>query len=126
MLAGVLASCGSLSARRGIARDPEAANIEVTLKSDAVPAIGGEPLRSEEGKFYLVRNADGIMAVSFRCTHHGCAAPWKPEQQRFDPTGDGGADHDADHAQRTQQCERQDGARYHAYDREARWQATVA
>lgn len=37
-----------------------------------------------EGRFYLVRQADGgFIALYRRCTHLGCAVPWDPEQGRF-------------------------------------------
>lgn len=37
-----------------------------------------------DGKFYLVRLADGgFLALHRECTHLGCTVPWDPEQQRF-------------------------------------------
>lgn len=37
-----------------------------------------------EGKFYLVRLADGaFLALHRECTHLGCTVPWSEEEQRF-------------------------------------------
>ena len=37
-----------------------------------------------DGRFYLVRAADGgFLAVYRRCTHLGCTVNWEPEQGRF-------------------------------------------
>ncbi len=37
-----------------------------------------------EGRFYLVRLADGgFLALYRKCTHLGCAVPWEPAQGRF-------------------------------------------
>jgi cytochrome b6-f complex iron-sulfur subunit len=37
-----------------------------------------------EGRFYLVRLADGgFLALHRKCTHLGCTVPWIPEEGRF-------------------------------------------
>jgi cytochrome b6-f complex iron-sulfur subunit len=37
-----------------------------------------------EGRFYLVRLADGgFLALHRKCTHLGCTVPWITEEQRF-------------------------------------------
>jgi cytochrome b6-f complex iron-sulfur subunit len=37
-----------------------------------------------EGRFYLVRLADGgFLALHRKCTHLGCTVPWVAEEQRF-------------------------------------------
>jgi cytochrome b6-f complex iron-sulfur subunit len=37
-----------------------------------------------EGRFYLVRLADGgFLALYRKCTHLGCAVPWEPAQGKF-------------------------------------------
>ena len=35
------------------------------------------------GRFYLVRNADGLLAVWQKCTHLGCAVPWAQDEDQF-------------------------------------------
>jgi cytochrome b6-f complex iron-sulfur subunit len=38
----------------------------------------------QQGKFYLVRLADGgFLALYRKCTHLGCTVPWSDEEQRF-------------------------------------------
>lgn len=36
-----------------------------------------------EGKFYLSRLEDGIIALYWRCTHLGCTVPWREEENLF-------------------------------------------
>ena len=35
------------------------------------------------GRFYIVRNADGLLAVWQKCTHLGCAVPWAADENQF-------------------------------------------
>ena len=35
------------------------------------------------GRFYIVRNADGLLAVWQKCTHLGCAVPWAEGENQF-------------------------------------------
>jgi cytochrome b6-f complex iron-sulfur subunit len=35
------------------------------------------------GRCYLVRTADGLLAMRQKCTHLGCAAQWNADAQRF-------------------------------------------
>ena len=35
------------------------------------------------GRFYLVRNMDGLLAVWQKCTHLGCAVPWAEGENQF-------------------------------------------
>lgn len=35
------------------------------------------------GRFYLVRNEEGLLALWQRCTHLGCAVPWEEEKAQF-------------------------------------------
>jgi cytochrome b6-f complex iron-sulfur subunit len=46
----------------------------------AQPSVTAFP----EGRFYLVRLADGgFLAVDRSCTHLGCTVPWSEQDQRF-------------------------------------------
>lgn len=50
--------------------------------ADSFPA--GSVTEFPDGRFYLVRAADGgFLAVYRRCTHLGCTVSWEPEQNRF-------------------------------------------
>ena len=35
------------------------------------------------GRFYIVRNAQGLLAIWQKCTHLGCAVPWAEEEHQF-------------------------------------------
>ena len=76
-LVGLVAACDST----GRDDDPEVP--EVVVSRDDVPPVGGDPYRSEEGHFYLVHNADGVLAFSWRCVHQGCEVPWDEDEERF-------------------------------------------
>ena len=44
----------------------------------------GEPKYVRDGKFYLSRVPDGLLALYQKCPHLGCVVPWRPD----DPTMD--------------------------------------
>lgn len=73
----------SLAAGCGGDDDDEPAASLVTIPVAQVPPLDAAPLRSGDGKFYLVHNADGLLAFSWRCTHQGCEVPWKENEGRF-------------------------------------------
>jgi cytochrome b6-f complex iron-sulfur subunit len=35
------------------------------------------------GRFYIVRNSDGLLAIWQKCTHLGCAVPWAADEDQF-------------------------------------------
>lgn len=49
---------------------------ELTVKAEDVPAAEGVPYRNIQGRFYLVRNNDGLLALYTKCPHLGCAVPY--------------------------------------------------
>ena len=44
----------------------------------------GEPTYVRDGKFYISRVPDGLLALYQKCPHLGCVVPWHPD----DPTED--------------------------------------
>lgn len=42
-----------------------------------------EPLLVTQGRYYLLRAPDGLLAVFRRCTHLGCVYRWVPAEDRF-------------------------------------------
>ncbi|MCS7039941.1 MAG: Rieske 2Fe-2S domain-containing protein [Anaerolineae bacterium] len=36
-----------------------------------------------QGRFYIVRTEDGLLALWQKCTHLGCAVPWVEEEGQF-------------------------------------------
>ena len=49
---------------------------ELTVRAADVPAVGAPPLRNIAGKFFLVHNDDGLLALYTKCPHLGCTVPW--------------------------------------------------
>lgn len=63
------------------AKDPEVAR--VALASNQIPPAGDPPMYSEEGSFFLIHNEDGLLALSIKCTHQGCAVEWAGDDDEF-------------------------------------------
>jgi cytochrome b6-f complex iron-sulfur subunit len=55
----------------------------VTIAKDQVPATGTDPYVDREGKFYLINNQDGLLALYWKCVHLGCTVPWNAGEQSF-------------------------------------------
>lgn len=49
---------------------------ELTVNAEDVPAVDGTPFRNIQGRFYLVHNTDGLLALYTKCPHLGCAVPY--------------------------------------------------
>ena len=49
---------------------------ELTVKAEDIPTIDGVPFHNIQGKFYLVRNNDGLLALYTKCPHLGCSVPY--------------------------------------------------
>ena len=49
---------------------------ELTVNAADVPAVGAAPFRNIQGKFFLVHNEDGLLALYTKCPHLGCTVPW--------------------------------------------------
>ena len=50
---------------------------EITIPAASVPPVMGVPFRHIQGKFYLMHNDDGLLALYTKCPHLGCTVPWK-------------------------------------------------
>lgn len=55
----------------------------LTVPSNEVPEVNGEPYRNTAGKFYLVHTEDGLMALYWKCPHLGCTVPWEEGPHEF-------------------------------------------
>jgi cytochrome b6-f complex iron-sulfur subunit len=49
---------------------------ELPVSADDIPPVDGVPYRSIQGKFFLVHNQDGLLALYTKCPHLGCTVPW--------------------------------------------------
>lgn len=56
---------------------------EITVSADNIPDVGQAPFRSSDGKFYIVRNEDGVQALYWKCVHLGCTVPWNQGAGEF-------------------------------------------
>jgi cytochrome b6-f complex iron-sulfur subunit len=43
----------------------------------------GEVITVRDGKFYLTRSEDGLMALYWKCVHLGCTVPWNEGTKKF-------------------------------------------
>jgi cytochrome b6-f complex iron-sulfur subunit len=56
---------------------------EFVVPRDTIPAVGAAPYRDMVGKFYLINNPDGLLALYWKCPHLGCTVPWNAEEGQF-------------------------------------------
>ncbi len=55
----------------------------VTVPKDEVPKPGDAPYVNREGKFYVINNPDGLLALYWKCPHLGCTVPWNQSEDHF-------------------------------------------
>ena len=55
----------------------------LTVPAADIPPVDGEPFQFPAGKFYIVHNADGLLALYWKCPHLGCTVPWAPNFGEF-------------------------------------------
>lgn len=55
----------------------------VPIAPSAIPAVGAPPYRHQAGKFFLINNEDGLLALYWKCPHLGCTVPWNEQEKRF-------------------------------------------
>ena len=48
----------------------------LSVAATDIPEVNGKPFRYSPGKFYLVHNADGLLALYQKCPHLGCTVPY--------------------------------------------------
>lgn len=54
-----------------------------TVTAAQMPAVGDEPKAFNEGKFWLIRTDEGVMAIYRVCTHLGCLYAWQDSENKF-------------------------------------------
>jgi cytochrome b6-f complex iron-sulfur subunit len=55
----------------------------LTVPAANIPPVDGEPFQFQRGKFYVVHNSDGLLALYWKCPHLGCTVPWAPNFDQF-------------------------------------------
>ena len=56
---------------------------EIAISAADVPAAGAAPLVNRDGKFWLIQNDDGVLALYWKCVHLGCTVPWNETEEQF-------------------------------------------
>ena len=56
---------------------------EILVPGSVIPAVGDPPYRDQAGKFFLINNEDGVLALYWKCPHLGCTVPWIDAEDRF-------------------------------------------
>jgi len=56
---------------------------DINVSASQVPAVGAPPLKNAQGKFWLVQNDDGVLALYWKCVHLGCTVPWDANRSEF-------------------------------------------
>ena len=51
--------------------------------ADSLPDIGEQPVKNAKGRFWFVRDEEGVYAFYTVCTHLGCLYQWRPTENRF-------------------------------------------
>jgi cytochrome b6-f complex iron-sulfur subunit len=56
---------------------------EITVPGSLIPAVGDPPYVDQAGKFFLINNEDGVLALYWKCPHLGCTVPWNDSAGDF-------------------------------------------
>ncbi|HUG16245.1 MAG TPA: Rieske 2Fe-2S domain-containing protein [Thermomicrobiales bacterium] len=56
---------------------------EIAVPASAVPEVGAPPYRNQSGRFYVIHNDDGVLALYWKCPHLGCTVPWDDAADEF-------------------------------------------
>lgn len=56
---------------------------DIIVASTSIPEVDGEPYRDQAGKFFLINNPDGLLALYWKCPHLGCTVPWNQSAGEF-------------------------------------------
>ena len=55
----------------------------INVSASQVPAVDGTPIKNPQGKFWVIHNEDGVMALYWKCVHLGCTVPWNQSEGDF-------------------------------------------
>jgi len=81
---GVVTVVGGVAAAQfGLPNKTGAFGKEVIVPREVVPAPGDPPYKYLPGKFWLINNEDGALALYWKCPHLGCTVPWAADEGQF-------------------------------------------
>ncbi len=56
---------------------------QIRVPAALLPAKGAEPYVNQAGKFYVINNDEGALAIYWKCVHLGCTVPWNAAANDF-------------------------------------------
>lgn len=56
---------------------------EILVSASLIPPVGDPPYRDQAGRFFLINNEDGVLALYWKCPHLGCTVPWNDAAGNF-------------------------------------------
>lgn len=56
---------------------------KINVPAASVPKVGASPIVNQDGKFWLINNEDGALALYWKCVHLGCTVPWNETEKQF-------------------------------------------
>ncbi len=56
---------------------------KITVPAANIPKVGADPIVDRDGKFWLINNEEGALALYWKCVHLGCTVPWNPTEKQF-------------------------------------------
>jgi cytochrome b6-f complex iron-sulfur subunit len=56
---------------------------KINVPAADVPKVGAAPIVNRDGKFWLINNEDGALALYWKCVHLGCTVPWNETEGQF-------------------------------------------
>lgn len=81
---GVAAVVGGVAASQfGLPNKTGVFGKEVIVPREVIPAPGDPPYKYLPGKFWLINNPDGALALYWKCPHLGCTVPWEASEGQF-------------------------------------------
>jgi len=56
---------------------------KINVAAADIPKVGAAPIVNRDGKFWLINNEDGALALYWKCVHLGCTVPWNETEKQF-------------------------------------------
>ncbi len=56
---------------------------KINVAAADIPKVGADPIVDRDGKFWLINNEDGALALYWKCVHLGCTVPWDAAAKTF-------------------------------------------